>query len=189
MRLLSTVATQLHTTAKRFVLCCGYVGLSFLAIVGFSHLQKVQAADHAQPNHQVSAVPTKSQPQQGVDYGKLPLSFEANQGQTSAPVKFLARPWLRFVPHRGRSGFEAGKGKSKGKRQSAKGKRPSGCSADLQVGKCRCSAAPALRCCGSSRSCVLTNAGERIGKRSGKAAGPESGSRATIFFPSLGGQR
>ena len=35
------------------------------------------------------------------NYGKLPLSFEANQGQTNPAVKYpLARAWLRFVPHR-----------------------------------------------------------------------------------------
>ena len=34
-------------------------------------------------------------------YGKLPLSFEANQGQTDARVKFLSRgSWLHAFPHR-----------------------------------------------------------------------------------------
>lgn len=31
-------------------------------------------------------------------YGKLPLSFEVNQGQTDARVKFLSRRWLHAFP-------------------------------------------------------------------------------------------
>ncbi len=82
---------QGQTATKRIVPCSGCVGLSFFALVGFGHLQKMQAADNTQPNHQVSAAPTKSELKGGLSYGKLPFSFEGSQGQTSAPVKFLAR--------------------------------------------------------------------------------------------------
>src|SRR5580704_8122300 len=40
-------------------------------------------------DRQVSA--TKTKLQVASDYGKLPLSFEANEGQTDAKVKFLSR--------------------------------------------------------------------------------------------------
>jgi hypothetical protein len=73
------------------VLCCGLVGLSFLAIVGFGLLQRIQAAENILPHRQVSAAPTKIQPKLVASYGKLPLSFEADQGQVCGPVKFLAR--------------------------------------------------------------------------------------------------
>jgi hypothetical protein len=73
------------------VLCCGFVGLSFLTIVWFGLLQRMHAAENALPDRQVSAAPTKIQPKLVAGYGKLPLSFEANQGQTDARVRFLAR--------------------------------------------------------------------------------------------------
>jgi hypothetical protein len=57
----------------------------------FGLFQKIQAAENTLPKHQVSAAPTKTQPQLVASYGKLPLSFEANQGQTDARVRFLAR--------------------------------------------------------------------------------------------------
>ena len=59
--------------------------------VGFGLLQKTQAAENILPNHQVQAAPTKMQPKLVVSYGKLPLSFEANQGQVRGPVEFLSR--------------------------------------------------------------------------------------------------
>jgi hypothetical protein len=85
-----TVSSQWQTATKRIVLCCGCVGLSFLAIVGFGLLQRIQAAENILPDRQVSAPPTKIQPKLVASYGKLPLSFEANQGQVLGPVKFLS---------------------------------------------------------------------------------------------------
>ena len=38
-----------------------------------------------------SSVGAASKASVAVDYGKLPLIFEANQGQTDAQVKFLSR--------------------------------------------------------------------------------------------------
>ncbi len=86
-----SVTEQWQTATKRMVLCCGCVGLSFLAIVGFGLVPRTQASENILPNHQVSATPTKIQPKLVASYGKLPLSFEANQGQTDARVRFLAR--------------------------------------------------------------------------------------------------
>jgi hypothetical protein len=51
----------------------------------------MQAAEKVLHDHQVHAAPTKVQPKLLASYGKLPLSFDANQGQTDARVRFLAR--------------------------------------------------------------------------------------------------
>ena len=85
-----SVANQRQTATKRVALCCGFVVLSYLAIVGFGRLQRTQASENILPDRQVSAPPTKIQPKLVASYGKLPLSFEANQGQTGARVRFLA---------------------------------------------------------------------------------------------------
>jgi hypothetical protein len=86
-----SVANQRQTATKRVALCCGFVVLSYLAIVGFGRLQRTQASENILPDRRVSAPPTKIQPKLVASYGKLPLSFEANQGQTGAGVRFLAR--------------------------------------------------------------------------------------------------
>ena len=86
-----SVSNQCQTATKRIVLCCGCVAFSFLAIVGFGLLQRIQASENILPDRQVSATPTKVQPRLVPSYGKLLLSFEANQGQTDARVRFLAR--------------------------------------------------------------------------------------------------
>ena len=86
-----SVSNQWQSAPKRIVVCCGCVGLSFLFIAGFGLLQKVQAAENTLSGDQVSAAPTESQPKLVAAYGKLPLSFEANQGQVSGAVQFLSR--------------------------------------------------------------------------------------------------
>ncbi|MGA3326140.1 MAG: SBBP repeat-containing protein [Terriglobia bacterium] len=82
---------QRQPATRRIVLACGCIGLSFLAIVGFGVLLGPYVAGNALPNHQASAAPTKIQPKLVGSFGKLPLSFEANQGQTGGRVRFLAR--------------------------------------------------------------------------------------------------
>jgi len=84
-------SNQRQTATKRIVLCCAYVGLSFLAAAWFGLLQRVQAAENILPDRHVSAAPAKIQPKLVESYGKLPLSFEANQGQVRGPVQFLSR--------------------------------------------------------------------------------------------------
>src|SRR5208337_4111677 len=85
-----SIPSQWQTAAKRIVLCCGFVGLSFLAIVRFGFLQRMQASENVLLDHQAHAAPTKTQPKLVASYGKLPLGFEANQGQVRGPVKFLS---------------------------------------------------------------------------------------------------
>jgi len=99
----SSVSKLWQAAKRRIVLCCGFVGLVFLAIVGFILLHRQAPANILAP-HQVSAAPTKimprpqvsalparAQPKLVANYGKLPLSFEANQGQAHGPVRFLTR--------------------------------------------------------------------------------------------------
>jgi hypothetical protein len=85
------VSKQRQTATKRIVLCSGFVCLSFLAIVGLGLLPRIQAAENTVPGSQASAPATKTQLELVASYGKLPLSFEANQGQVSGPAKFLSR--------------------------------------------------------------------------------------------------
>jgi len=86
-----SVTSQWQPATRRVMVCCGCVGVLFLAIVGFGLLQRMQASENILPNHQVSAASTKIQPKLVASYGKLPLRFEANQGQTDVRVRFLAR--------------------------------------------------------------------------------------------------
>src|SRR5215469_5163538 len=65
----------------------------FLLWTIFTMLVSVRIHAQAAPAQSVSGTATLSQHHQAVaeDFGKLPLSFEANQGQSARPVKFLAR--------------------------------------------------------------------------------------------------
>ena len=51
----------------------------------------VSASGDAPPSHFLSSAPKPAHATPSADYGKLPLSFEANQGQSDPQVKFLAR--------------------------------------------------------------------------------------------------
>ena len=86
-----SASQQRQTATKRLVLYCGFACFVFLASLVSGVLQKMQAAENTLPDHQVFAAPTKNQTRLVASYGKLPLSFEANQGQTDSRVRFLAR--------------------------------------------------------------------------------------------------
>ena len=86
-----SVTNQWQSAAKRIVVCCGCLGLSFLAVAWFGLHQRLQASENTLPERQVSAAPTKIHPNLVASYGKLPLSFEANQGQVRGPAQFLSR--------------------------------------------------------------------------------------------------
>ena len=53
------VTTGRQTAIKRMVLCCGFVGPSFLAMAWSGLLPKTQAAENILPNH--LAAPTQMQ--------------------------------------------------------------------------------------------------------------------------------
>ena len=86
-----SITKHWQTAAKYHALACGFLDLSILAIVAFGLLSRTQAARNILRDRRVSTAPTKNQPKLAASYGKLPLSFEANQGQTDARVRFLAR--------------------------------------------------------------------------------------------------
>src|SRR5262249_22444472 len=67
-----------------------------------------QSSDRNAPQSQTASSPSASAPSPALkqkvlqQYGKLPLSFEANQGQTDPKVKFLSRGpgyQLFLLPH------------------------------------------------------------------------------------------
>jgi len=86
-----SITDQWRTVTKHPVLCWGWVGLSFFVLVGLGLVRRTIALENVLPARQASAAPTKAQPKLDARYGKLPLSFEANQGQADARVRFLAR--------------------------------------------------------------------------------------------------
>jgi len=85
------VPEQRQTATKRIAVysaCC--VSLSFLAALVFGFHPGLQAPKDILPDHQVHAAGTRIQPKLTASYAKLPLGFEANQGQVGGPVKFLS---------------------------------------------------------------------------------------------------
>jgi hypothetical protein len=79
------------------VLCCGLVGLSFLAIVGFGLLQRIQAAENTLLERQVSSAPTKIQPKlppmlpvQTAQLDRGPAFIE-NRGQFNEKARYQVR--------------------------------------------------------------------------------------------------
>jgi hypothetical protein len=67
--------------------------LSFAAILAFTSViaSRSQVASTQRPDDRGSAHPPYASSQVAPAYGKLPLSFEANDGQTNQQVKFLAK--------------------------------------------------------------------------------------------------
>jgi hypothetical protein len=62
-----------------------------LVLLGLGIYQSLQASKKFLAPNQTHAVSTSTPPKLVKGYGKLPLSFEADQGQTDARVRFLAR--------------------------------------------------------------------------------------------------
>jgi len=80
-----------QTATKRIVLYWVCVSLSLLAAVWFSFHGGLPALRSIPAKRGTSTVARGSQPRLVASYGKLPLSFEVNQGQTEAQVRFLSR--------------------------------------------------------------------------------------------------
>ena len=77
-----TVPEHRQTATKRIAAYCACVSVSFLAAVLFGFHRGLQAPKNILADRRISAVPAEIQPQLAASYGKLPLSFEVNQGQT-----------------------------------------------------------------------------------------------------------
>jgi hypothetical protein len=123
-----SVSRHGRSAATRRALCWGCAGLAFLASAWFVLHQPIQAAENALPN-QVSPAPAAIQAGLVASYGKLPLSFEANQGQTDQAVKFLARGRgyaLFLTADSAVLTLERASQRAKVKRQKAKGENPGG---------------------------------------------------------------
>ena len=82
---------QRQMAMKRIVLQSGLVGLSLGVILSFCLHQRTDAAERLLPTQRYPAVATEAEPKLASVYAKLPLSFEANQGQIDTRVRFLAR--------------------------------------------------------------------------------------------------
>jgi len=79
------------TATKRIAIYCGCLCLSFLAALLFVLPGGLQVPRSNLAERGLSAAHTPIQPRLVTSYGKLPLSFEVNQGQAHPQVKFLAR--------------------------------------------------------------------------------------------------
>lgn len=88
---LPSVFMQRQMAMKRIVLQSGLVGLSLGVILSFCLHQRTDAAERLLPTQRYPAVATEAEPKLASVYAKLPLSFEANQGQIDTRVRFLAR--------------------------------------------------------------------------------------------------
>ncbi len=75
-----------HTTTKRMVIYWACVSLIFLGSLWFSFHEGWQAGNEISAKRGMSG----AQAQLVASFGKLPLSFEANQGQADGQVKFLS---------------------------------------------------------------------------------------------------
>ena len=68
------------TATNRIVVYSGCVFIAFLAAVLFSFHGGLQVPKSVPADRRISGVPAQKQPRLMVRYGKLPLSFEVNQG-------------------------------------------------------------------------------------------------------------
>ena len=77
-----------QTATPRIAAYLTCVSVSFLAALLFGFHGGLQAPKKILAG--ISGVPAEIQPKLLASYGKLPLGFEANQGQVRGPVKFLS---------------------------------------------------------------------------------------------------
>ena len=80
-----------QTATQRTAAYLTCVSVSFLAALLIGFHGGLQPPKNILADRGISAVPAEIQPKLIESYGKLPLSFEANQGQVRGPVEFLAR--------------------------------------------------------------------------------------------------
>ena len=82
-----------RTAAGRTVFYAGCMSTLFSAALLLSLYGTLHTAKGVPVQSQMPALPSQLGPELIAGYGKLPLNFEANQGQADARVKFLARGW------------------------------------------------------------------------------------------------
>jgi len=85
------VSIQGKPPVNRFTLTFQWIACSLLVLLGLGIYQSLQAAKKSLAPNPIHALSTSTPPKLVKGYGKLPLSFEANQGQTDGRVKFLSR--------------------------------------------------------------------------------------------------
>jgi hypothetical protein len=87
----SALSSESQNAIKRIVVYSACVFYLIVAAVSFVFRGGLQAPEDTPVKRRISGVVAQSQPRLLASYGKLLLSFEANQGQTASEVKFLAR--------------------------------------------------------------------------------------------------
>jgi hypothetical protein len=85
------VSRQGRPPVNRFALTFKWIACSLLVLLELGIFQRLQVAKNFLTPNPIHALSTSTPPKLVKGYGKLPLSFEANQGQTDARVRFLAR--------------------------------------------------------------------------------------------------
>lgn len=89
--MISALTPHRRAPTKRSVIYSGCVSVLLLAAVLFGFHGGLQAPKNIPSKSAMYGVSTQIQPRLVASYGKLPLSFEVNQGQTDPQVKFLSR--------------------------------------------------------------------------------------------------
>jgi len=82
---------QPQTAANRIVTYSGCVSISFLAGVLITFHGRLHAPKNTLAERGITTVAGVNAPRVAASYGKLPLSFEVNGGQTDPQVRFLSR--------------------------------------------------------------------------------------------------
>lgn len=92
MNVSATTATHRRITprGKRTVLCAALIVAALASLYFFSGHSTPSASTSVQRPASSQSAPRKTT-QVRADYGKLPLSFEANHGQADKAINFLAR--------------------------------------------------------------------------------------------------
>ncbi|MGA2077678.1 MAG: SBBP repeat-containing protein [Terriglobia bacterium] len=88
--MLAALAPLAQSAARRRVTYAGCISSIVVAAVSFSLYGRLQVPRIILPKGGMPAV-SQIRPRLNSNYAKLPLSFEANQGQANARVKFLSR--------------------------------------------------------------------------------------------------
>jgi hypothetical protein len=87
----SALSSESQNAIKRIVVYSACVSVLVLAALSFVFRGGLQAPKDTSVKRGIFGVVAQNQPRLVASYGKLPLSFEANQGQADAGVKFLSR--------------------------------------------------------------------------------------------------